>query len=113
VRFAAPNAGPAAYRAVPAFNWSDLESRLGDLAKFSTELSSELAVEPHVTLAHDPLALFEELNRRDQLPPRSPPASNEAFDAPAQAEPQARPKDRGRDPLEMLPLLAAFSSTSS
>ena len=123
---------PARHTAQPAPDWSDLESRLRELATLSSELSSRLAVEPHVTLAHDPhdpLALFEQLNRRNSSAPvdRSAPAdsqtaikSSTAIDPPTRvdhAEPTGEPQppgaEHGRDPLQLLSLLAATPSKQS
>jgi hypothetical protein len=99
---------PARYQAQPAPNWSDLESRLRELATLSSELSSQLAVEPHVPLAHDPrdpLSLLEQLNRRNR-PTRGEPAGTNAINPPmpaAQAEPagepSSQPLERKQDPL--------------
>ena len=58
---------PAVEETKPVLDWSDLEMQLGDFVRFSSEHSSEIspkhAVEPSVTLAHDPhdpLALLEQ-----------------------------------------------------
>ena len=56
---------PARDQAQAQRDWSDLVSRLREFANLSSELSSRPAVEPHVTLAHDPhdpLAVFEQCN---------------------------------------------------
>ena len=108
---------PAVEEGKPVLDWSGLESRLGELARLSSESSSSLVIEPHVALAHDPnnrLPLFERLNSRDQLRPINWPASSEASDPAAQAQPgeqQVQAGERGRDPVDMLSLLAPISST--
>jgi hypothetical protein len=114
----------ACYNAQPALDWSDLESRLRELANLSSELSSQHAVDPHVTLAHDPLALFEQLNRRNLPAPLNPSraadsptaiSSRSAINPPhlragRASEPQPRSAEPERDPLQMLSLLAAIPS---
>ena len=118
---------PARHAAQPAPDWSDLESRLRELATLSSELSSRLAVEPHVTLAHDPhdpLALFEQLNRRNSSAPTDPrtdanssPTTIEAANPIDRVEPTSGPQplsaEHGRDPLQLLSLLAAIPSKRS
>ena len=97
-------------KAEPAIDWFEIESRLRELAKPSSSSSSELASAPHVTLGHDPhdpLALFDQFRKRDQLTSNKEPAANEPSDPPAQAQPD----ESGRDPLDMVSLLAAISST--
>jgi len=60
-------------RAQPPRDWSDFESRLRELVRLSSEVSSELTIEPHVTLAHDtrdPLAtLLGQVNRGNAVTP--------------------------------------------
>jgi len=123
-----PNELSANGQAKTKRDWSDLESRLRDLARPSSQAAaSGLAVEPQVTLAHDPhdsLAAFEAFAgpRRavaevSPLPSPAPHAS--AQDArsrteaapPAKAQPVA-PQAAPAEPIspDLLALLAAIST---
>jgi hypothetical protein len=87
---------PACETAQSALDRSDLESRLRELAKPSSELLSDLALEPRVTLAHDPndpLALLEQLNRHNTPGPIDRPISTNAVSRPMPFLP-ARPASR-------------------
>src|SRR4029077_10826432 len=53
VRFTS-RAEPAIDKVQPARDWSDLGSRLRELVRLSSEVSSELTIEPHAGLSHDP-----------------------------------------------------------
>jgi hypothetical protein len=71
----------------PARDWSDLESRLGEFVR----LSSEVSIEPHVTLAHDPRdprAVLGQVNRGNAASPiarASSTKSQTAINSPAAA----------------------------
>ncbi|WP_063694909.1 hypothetical protein [Bradyrhizobium stylosanthis] len=115
--------GPAKTRR----DWSDLESRLRDLARPSSQAAaSGLAVEPQVTLAHDP---HDSLQAFEAFAGRSPPGAGRA---PQQdrTEPKAASSPTGKaaptpaeqppqdlaskpDPLELLSRLAAISTSHS
>jgi hypothetical protein len=65
---------------------------------------------------HEPLALFEQLDGGDQLTPDQQPAADEQTHPPAPVQAYEQQQQRhgsGRDPLEMLSLLAAISPTPS
>jgi hypothetical protein len=119
VKFVTAKAESAAHQGQPAFDWFDLESRLREFARFSSQSSSDLAAEPHVTRAHephDPLALLKQHREHDQLISNEQWAGHEQSDSPLQAqpdEPQMLCRDRDHDRLDMLSLLAAISSTRS
>jgi hypothetical protein len=73
------NSESAIDKVQPARDWSDLESRLRELIRLSSEVSSELAIEPHVTLAHDPndlRALLEQLSRGNPATAANRPTSS-------------------------------------
>ena len=132
VRFSV-QARPSVEEAGPALDWSALESRLRELARFSSESSSEtssrLAVEPHVTLAHDPhdpLAMLEQLNasyrmRTDNSAGANWPAAGptnaapegEHIDRPASAAEPSGAAEHKSDLFDMLSLLAAIPSKQS
>lgn len=114
--------------AKPARDWSRLESRLRDLAKPSSPASSPgLAVEPQVTLAHDPrdpLEAFEQFSRgmypapsqRSSARAATTDASQATDQAALSGEPQSAAKpaeDPKPDPLELLAPLAAIPTKQS
>jgi hypothetical protein len=68
-------------RAQPPRDWSDFESRLRELVRLSSEVSSEHTIEPHITLAHDPhdpLALLGQVNRGNAVSPIGRPSSTKS-----------------------------------
>jgi hypothetical protein len=80
VRFTS-RAEPAIDKVQPARDWSDLGSRLRELVRLSSEVSSELTIDPHVTLAHDPhnpLALLGQVNRGNAVSPIGRPSSTKS-----------------------------------
>jgi hypothetical protein len=114
------NTEPAIDKVQPARDWSGLESRLREFVRFSSEVSSELAIEPHVTLSHDPndlLALLEQLSRGNPATAANRPTSSKfqnSIDQPMPAglaEPQkVQPK---HDTLNMLSLFTPNPSKQS
>jgi hypothetical protein len=121
-------AQPAVEEAKSSLDWSDLESRLGELARFSSEHSSEpssrLAVEPHVTLAHDPhdpLAILEQLNARYRSKSAKPqPVTDQEGAADRsglsdRTDAVSRPKatEGKQDPFDILSYLASIPSKQS
>src|SRR5262249_11785684 len=128
VRFSV-QARPAIEDSQPARDWSDLESRLGELAKYSSEHSSEpssrLSGQPHVTVAHDPhdpLAILEQLNAQYRAkaadpnttttdPQRAIEPTDQSDRAGAASAPQ--PNDRKQDPFDFLSYLASIPSKQS
>jgi hypothetical protein len=106
----------------PACDWSRLDASLRDLAKSSTPsaCSSGLAVEPQVTLAHDPrdpLEAFEQFSRDRHEGPSGLHHSSEdatASEASGAAQTAIEPAEEPRsDPLELLALLAAIPAKQS
>ena len=109
VRFFAP-AEPAVEEANSALDWFDLGSRLGEPSKLPSETPTKLAVEPYVTLAHDPhdpLALLEQFTTQRRPAATGPQG---AIDLPAVVNPptedQAEPVGAQRtategDPFDM------------
>ena len=81
VRFTS-RAEPAIDKVQPARDWSDLGSRLRELVRLSSEVSSELTIDPHVTRAHDPhdlLALLGQMNRGNAVSPIDRPSFIQAI----------------------------------
>jgi hypothetical protein len=118
-----PKAEPAVepfQPARPALNWSALESQLNEISKPPSASSSELAIEPHVTLAHDPHGSLEQLNALHRAANAD---RRTAIDLPAAVDPlakdQAEPTTQQqtvapkRDPFDMLSYLAAIPSKQS
>ena len=105
-------------------DWSDLESRLRDLAWPSLQAAaSGLAVEPQVTLAHEPHDSIEAFEAfagcsppgTGSVPQRTEPKAasptGEAAPPPAEQSPEALASKP--DPLELLSRLAAISTSYS
>ena len=102
-------------------DWSDLESRLRDLTRLSSQAAaSGLAVEPQVTLAHEPHDSLEAFAGRSppgtgSVPQRTEPKAasptGEAAPPPAEQSPEALASKP--DPLELLSRLAAISTSHS
>jgi hypothetical protein len=118
VRFTLPAAQPAAMEVKPDVDWSRLESRLRELVAPSSELSSEfsskITVEPHVTLAYDPhapLALLEQLNARNRA--ASTNSLNGINSEAAIDPPTSRDRGRAGDNRLQVDVLAYLASISS
>jgi hypothetical protein len=118
VKFVTAKAEFTAKQSQPAFDWSDLESHLRELVKLSSE-PLRFAIESRLTSAHEPhdtLVPFEQVDVREELTSDRQSTADEQTDLPAPPRSYEQLQHRhesGRDPLEMLSLLAAISSTPS
>jgi hypothetical protein len=127
VRFSG-QARPAIEDAGPALDWSDLESRLGELARFSSEQPSEpasrLRVEPQVTLAHDPhdpLVMLEQLNAQYRVKAADPTTTSPQYpiepsnrnDRTNAASGPETTTDRNQDPFDILSYFTSIPSKQS